>query len=77
MNYTIFNSLKSLVFASAPRKLFDSQNNIIGYMREQGNRIYVYDRNNTKKGYFLQKENRTYDLNGKFIGKGNLLTSLL
>lgn len=38
---------------------------------------YVYDRGGTQQGRYNEKENRTYDRTGKFIGKGDLRVGLI
>ena len=48
---------------------------IIGQIRTRGNVIEIYDMSGAKKGYFNGRS--TYDMSGKKIGDGNLLTMLL
>jgi hypothetical protein len=69
-------SCKPYNHKTAMERLFDNHNDFIGSLREVGDRIYLHDRNGTKKGYYDKKTNRTYT-DGKFIGKGNILNSLL
>lgn len=46
---------------------------IIGRIEEK----YVYDRSGKQLGWYNTSENRTYTREGRYIGSGDLRTSLL
>lgn len=57
--------------------LKDRSGNIIGHLRQSGDRIYLYNRSGTILGYHETRSEFTYDAGGVMIGKGNLLPLLL
>ena len=42
-----------------------------------GGRLVIFDKNNSKCGYFDPKANITYDKHNAKVGTSNLLTTLL
>ncbi|MEI8390557.1 MAG: hypothetical protein WCG23_11825 [bacterium] len=52
--------------------------NLIGFIKEDssGNKE-IRSKNGNYLGKFNEKENKTYNKNGKFIGIGDFLTNLL
>ena len=58
-------------------RLTNSSGSTIGYLDDQGSRIYLYSSSLTKLGYYDKNSNTTYNASGSSIGKGNLLTMLL
>jgi hypothetical protein len=58
--------------------LTDSNNRTIGYIDTQSDGKQLgFNANNKLMGYYDAKANRTTDANNKFVGQGNLLSSLL
>ena len=59
-------------------ELKDSNGHLIAKIEPRGNGIKeIVDPNGHLLGKFDSKRNTTYDKNGNFFGKGNLLTSLI
>lgn len=61
----------------ATQVLKDKVGNKIGEIREQGGKLYIYDKIGNKKGEYDPKTNVTKDKIGNRVGQGNLLTTLL
>lgn len=62
----------------ADQELRDRNNRLIGKIRTRSDgKLELRDASAFFKGTYDSKTNDTRDANGKFIGKGNLLTTLL
>lgn len=57
--------------------LRDKNGRKLGEIRGDQGRLLVYDKNGKRKGEYDPKTNTTKDKQGKPIGEGNLLVSLL
>jgi hypothetical protein len=58
--------------------LKNSKGHEIGRMVQRGpNHIYIYNQKGRELGTYKIKEDRTFDTQGRFIGTGNQLTTLL
>jgi len=57
--------------------LKDNWGKIIGWTDEQGNRTWLTDENGTRLGYYDENYNQTFDQNGRKVGDGNILGTLL
>ena len=61
----------------ATQELRDKYNNIIARIITENETLKIYDKNHNFKGVYRPKDNTTYDRNGQYIGKGNLLLTLI
>lgn len=59
------------------QELRDRNNRLIGKIRQVGNRYEGRDAGNYLKGTYDPNTDETRDANNRFIGKGNLLSSLI
>lgn len=57
--------------------LRNSSNVKIGEIREQGDKLIIYNASNVKKGHYDKKLNITFNASNVKVGTGNLLTTLL
>lgn len=58
--------------------LKDRSNNVIGEIVDESNgNQRVLDRTGKLKGWYNAHSNQTMDSSGRFVAKGNMLTSLL
>lgn len=62
----------------ADQELKDRNNKLIGKIKTRGDgKLEIRDAFDYFKGTYDPKTNETRDRNSKFVGKGNLLTTLL
>jgi hypothetical protein len=57
--------------------LRNASNIKIGEIRDQGDKLVIYNASNIKKGHYDKKLNITYNASNIKVGSGNLLTMLL
>ena len=50
---------------------------MLGTLREESGMIVLRDKHNNKLGYYNPRTNDTRDGNGRLLGRGNLLATLL
>ena len=58
-------------------ELRDSASRLLGYTRQEGNKIVLYNDASRMLGYYRISEDRTYNDASTYIGRGNLLMTLL
>lgn len=51
--------------------------NLIAVMEDLGDKINIRTPSGACKGHYDKRCDRTYQINGSFVGHGNLLTTLL
>jgi len=62
----------------ADQVLKDRTGKLIGRIKTRNDgKMEIFDRTGKLKGSYYPKTNQTKDRNGKLVGKGNLLTTLL
>lgn len=49
----------------------------IAVMEDEGTKINIRTMSGACKGYYDKRSDRTYQINGNFVGHGNLLMTLL
>lgn len=57
--------------------LRDREGRKLGEIREQGEFLRIWDKEGRTQGYYNPKTNKTHDKDGRTVGSGNLLTTLL
>jgi hypothetical protein len=57
--------------------LRDRNGKMIGQLKTQGDLIWLLNRNGIMQGRYNTKTDFTYDRNGKMVGRGNLVVTLL
>ena len=60
------------------QRLYDSNMQLVGYLAAgAAGRLSVLDSDYRVLGYYYPGRDKTYDMDMRLVGKGNLLTSLL
>ncbi len=59
------------------KKLFDRNGKLIAYLKIGSYRDEIRSANGALLGFFDKKINQTRSVNGKLVGFGNLLTTLI
>lgn len=49
----------------------------LAVMEDDGSKVHIKTMGGSCKGYYDKRSDRTYKMNGMFIGHGNLLVTLL
>jgi len=57
--------------------LKDQTNRVIGFIRDDPNRIVIFDKSNQTLGWYIKSENNTYNASNQRIGSGNQIMRLL
>lgn len=58
--------------------LRNSDGKVIGQIRNQGGKIYLFNRNGKRMGWYDPKNNTTFDANGNVVARNsNILVALL
>jgi YD repeat-containing protein len=57
--------------------LRDRSGRTIGRIEDRGNEQVVFDASGRRVGRYDKRANKTYDLSGRMVGSGNLLTNLI
>ncbi len=61
----------------ARQELRDFSGRLVGWREQSGNRIEGRDYGGRLKGWYSPSEGATRDYTGRFVGRGDLLTSLI
>lgn len=61
----------------ARQELRDRSNRLLGWYEQRGNRIEGFDAKNRRIGTYDTTRNETRDARNSFVGKGNLLATLI
>ena len=59
------------------KDLYDKQGSFIGSIRDEGEYLELCDANGFPLGRYDKTTDETLDAGGSYVGKGNLLTTLL
>lgn len=57
------------------QNIFDSRNQVIGFLLEVGNQVQAYDKNSRLIGYYNKSNDTTYK-NNNYFGRGDQTTRL-
>jgi YD repeat-containing protein len=57
--------------------LKDRTGRTVGRIEDHGNEQVVFDASGRRVGRYDKRANKTYDLSGRMVGSGNLLTNLI
>lgn len=57
--------------------LRDRNGIVIGQLRWSGNNLRLYNRDGIYQGYYRKTNDMTYNRDGKMMGRGNMVVSLL
>ena len=71
------NLVKKESDVTAEQELRDPRGKLLGRIKKVGGKLEIRDARGRLKGRYDPKTNETRDANGKLIGKGNLLATLL
>jgi hypothetical protein len=74
-----FVTMSGIATSKPPMRLElrDAKNALIGVIEESGNRRVLRDAKNRYAGVYDRASNETRDANNRFVGKGDLLSSLV
>lgn len=57
--------------------LRDSHLNTLGWIRDSGRVLYLYDKHGSTLGTYIKDTDITSDAHGRIVGRGNLLMMLI